>query len=207
MNITTGVTTIRLGYRKAFTTFEVGKICGVFHTTVINWVNKGKLKARVTPGGHRRIEIDDLVEFMRKYDMPIPPDLETRTKKILIVEDDLSVQRMLTRALQPLKPAEVSACAGGVEALIAIGKEQPDLLVLDIRIPQVDGLEVCRILRASEQTRGIKIITVSGEQLSREEQDFLKKNADAFFLKPVSAAEVRKRAAVLLELEIAPAGA
>ena len=57
---------------KTFTTFEAAKMCGVVHTTVINWANKGKLAHRKTPGGHRRIPISSLRSFMQKYEMPIP---------------------------------------------------------------------------------------------------------------------------------------
>jgi len=107
---------------RAFTTFEVAKACGVFHTTVINWVNKGKLKARVTPGGHRRIQMPDLIDFMKRFDMPIPEDLTQKAKKILIVEDDPAVSRMLKRTLQALSGVEIQTCVGGLEALMAIGK-------------------------------------------------------------------------------------
>ena len=185
-----------------FTTFQVAKICGAFHTTVINWVNKGRLKARTTPGGHRRIEAGDLVEFMRRFEMPIPADLAVRAKRILLVEDDPAVARMLTRALESLPGVEISACVGGLEALMAIGREAPDLLVLDIRIPQVNGIEVCRVLKSSELTKPIKIIAISGEVLDPSAREFLGAHADGFFQKPVPTGELRDRAAELLELDL-----
>src|SRR6185369_15954578 len=101
---------MRLTPPRAFTTFEVAKICGVFHTTVINWVNKGKLKAHSTPGGHRRIQLPDLIAFMTQFDMPIPGDLHQRARRILIVEDDPSVQRMLQRTLSALPGVEIQTC-------------------------------------------------------------------------------------------------
>ncbi|HAM36423.1 MAG TPA: histidine kinase [Elusimicrobia bacterium] len=188
---------------KPFTTFEVAKICGVFHTTVINWVNKGKLKARYTPGGHRRILLADLVDFMRKFDMPIPDDLTQRNKRVLVVEDDLNVQRMIVRTLRamPEPQMDIHSCAGGLEALMSIGKEAPDLLILDIRIPQVNGLEVCRLLRSNEQTRPIKIIAISGNLLSDDEMRFLGLHTDCFFAKPLATATLKERVSELLELD------
>ncbi|MBI3553343.1 MAG: response regulator [Elusimicrobia bacterium] len=186
---------------RAFTTFEVAKACGVFHTTVINWVNRGKLKARVTPGGHRRIQMPDLLDFMKRFDMPIPEDLTHKAKKILIVEDDPAVQRMLRRTLQALSGVEIQTCVGGLEALMAIGKDAPDLLILDIRIPQVNGIEVCKVLKSSEQTRPIKIVAITGEPLPAEAEAFLKSEADGFFQKPLPTAELKAKAAELLELE------
>lgn len=191
---------------REFSTFEVAKACGVFHTTVINWVNKGRLKARITPGGHRRIAAGDLVDFMQRFEMPIPADLVARPKRILIVEDDPSVQRMLTRALESLPGVEITACVGGLEALMAIGKEAPDLLVLDIRIPQVNGIEVCRVLKSSELTKPIKVIAVSGEVLDPSAREFLSAHADGFFQKPLAIGELKDLAADLLELDATGAG-
>jgi excisionase family DNA binding protein len=188
---------------RAFTTFEVAKFCGVFHTTVINWVNKGKLKAHFTPGGHRRILPADLLDFMQRFDMPIPPDLTERKKRVLIVEDDAVVQNSLVRALKPLQGIEVQACGNGVEALMAIGRDTPELLVLDIRIPGVNGLDVCRVLHSSEQTAQIKIIAVSGEALLASEEAFLREHAQTFVRKPVPLSEFRSAVAALLELEVA----
>lgn len=190
---------------RTFTTFEAAKVCGVFHTTVINWVNKGKLKAHCTPGGHRRILLPDLIAFMDRFEMPIPADLTQRAKRILIVEDDPAVQRMLKRALSALPGVELQTCAGGLEALMAIGKEAPDLIILDIRIPQVNGIEVCRVLKSSEQTKPIKIVAITGEPLPAEAEAFLKVHVDGFFQKPLPTAELKAKALELLELEEAAA--
>jgi len=188
-----------------FTTFEAAKICQVCHTTVIYWVNKGKLKAHCTPGGHRRIAATDLVDFMERFSMPIPADLAGRPKRILVVEDDPAVQRMLVRALETLPTADVTACSSGLEALMAIGKEPPDLLVLDLNIPQVKGIEVCRLLRANENTKPVKVIAVSGSALTPEIEEFLRGHTEGFFEKPLATAEFRALAAELLDLDAAVA--
>lgn len=192
---------------KQFTTFQVAKACGVFHTTVINWVNKGKLKAHCTPGGHRRIQLADLLDFMRRFDMPIPEDLAARRRRVLVVEDDPAVQRMLVRTLQALPDAELTACTGGIEALMAIGKEPPELLVLDVRIPQVNGMEVLRLLRGNPQTLLVKTVAISGGALTPEEEEFLRAHADAFFRKPLSTVDFRRKAFELLDLDPAAGAA
>ncbi len=176
---------------KTFTTFEVAKHCGVFHTTVINWVNKGKLDARVTPGGHRRIPLKVLASFMKKYDMPIPKDLAGKRASVLIVDDEPLVTRTIARILarNPSKP-QVFVCHNGVEALVLVGKDMPDVLILDLLMPVMDGHQVCRILKASKITKGIKIIVVTGERLSPVKKRNLRKNCDAFFRKPFDAAEL-----------------
>ncbi len=186
---------------RLFTTFEVGRICGVFHTTVINWVNKGKLKAHTTPGGHRRIALPDLLEFMRRFEIPIPEGLAHRGRRVMVVEDDESVRKLLVNAVRGIPDVEVEDCESGLQALIAIGKEAPDVLLLDIRIPEVDGLEVLKVLRANEQLRPMKIVAVTGEPLEPGEQQLLRSHADHLFRKPFSTAQVRKRVAELLDPE------
>lgn len=184
---------------RVFTTFEVAKLCGVFHTTVINWVNKGKLKARTTPGGHRRIAAGDLIDFMRQFEMPVPANLTDTAKKVLVVEDDPIVQKLLLKTLGALRGVEVQACAGGLEAMMLIGKEAPDLLILDINIPQVNGFDVLKLLRSNEQTRPIRVIAVSGTVLTLSEQGFIREHADELQLKPLVIAEFRRKAVELLE--------
>ncbi|MBI5595420.1 MAG: response regulator [Elusimicrobia bacterium] len=192
---------------RVFTTFEVARICAVFHTTVINWANKGRIKVHHTPGGHRRIKVADLVDFMQRHDMPIPADLVGRPKRVMVVEDDASFQRMLLRTLQALPGVSLQPCTGGLDALIEIGKEAPDLVILDIGIPQVSGVEVCRVLKANEHTQQIKVIAVTGQGLADEAEAFLRENADGFFRKPLSPAKLRALAAELLDLEEAAAAA
>lgn len=186
---------------KAFTTFEAAKICGVYHTSVINWANKGKLKVYLTPGGHRRIKLSDLLDFMRKFDFQIPEGLEKRSKSVLIVEDDSASRRLIQRTLEGLSGVDVSTCADGLEALVAIGKDQPDLVILDIRIPQVNGIEVCKVLKSGEQTRPIRIAAVSGEALAGEEKAAIKEYADCFLQKPFTPAALKAQVRKLLDLE------
>src|SRR3989339_789456 len=93
------------------TTFQVSKLLHVDITTVIDWIDSGKIPAYKTPGGHRRIEIKDLLEFLKKYRMPIPEELSTAVdvqknqiikqpqnniKKILIVDDDKSILKYIS---------------------------------------------------------------------------------------------------------------
>ena len=61
--------------KKTYTTFEVGKICDVQPSSVIKWCKSGKVKSFSTPGGHRRIIHEDLIEFMEKYKFPIPEEI------------------------------------------------------------------------------------------------------------------------------------
>ncbi len=170
---------------KTFTTFEVARLCGVFHTTVINWVNKGKLKARVTPGGHRRIPLSELVVFMKKYEMPIPANIEDAHKQILILDDEPMMTRLLDKGFKKHQDRyTVQVANNPVDALVLIGKRLPHLLVVDLLMPVMDGFQVCQILKSNPATKEMKIVAISGKKLSSSQQDFLSKNCDVFLQKP-----------------------
>src|SRR5258706_52949 len=136
--------TMTLLQKEFFTTFEVGEICQVYHTTVINWINKGQLKAYTTPGKHRRIQKNDLVVFMEKFNIRIPAEFRHQ-KKILIVDDDKTNLKLLEKSFQRFLPStSVQTTTSGFEALVSVGKDVPDLIVLDVVMPGLDGIEVCK---------------------------------------------------------------
>ncbi len=176
---------------RTFTTFEVARLCGVFHTTVINWVNKGKLKARMTPGGHRRIPLSELVPFMKKYDMPVPADIEDPHRSILILDDEPIMTRLIEKGFSKHQDVfTVRLSNNPVDALIEVGKKLPDLLVMDLMMPVMDGFQVCQILKSSPATKDMKIIAISGRKLTAAQQDFLSKNVDLFLQKPFEMSEL-----------------
>lgn len=180
----------RFGER-TFTTFEVARLCGVFHTTVINWVNKGKLKARVTPGGHRRIPLSELVPFMKKYDMPVPADIDDPHRRLLVLDDEPMMTKLIEKGFAKQKDRySVQSSHNPVDALVQIGKKLPDLLIIDLMMPVMDGFQVCQILKSSPATKDMKVIAISGRKLSSAQQDFLAKNVDLFLQKPFEMADL-----------------
>ena len=157
----------------------------MFHTTVINWVNKGKLKARVTPGGHRRIPLSELVIFMKKYEMPIPANIEDSHKQVLILDDEPMMTRLLEKGFVKHKDRYTVVVANNpVDALVIIGKKLPHLLVVDLMMPVMDGFQVFQILKSNPATKAMKIVAISGKKLSASQNDFLMKNCDKFLQKP-----------------------
>lgn len=173
--------------RKSFlTTFEISQICEVNPTTVQNWVKGKKLKAHVTPGGHRRVRREDLTSFMKKFGMPIPMQLEGAPTFVLIVDDEKSVIDVLTSLMRTGDQAiEIAGAQSGIEALLIIGERKPDLLILDIAMPGMNGIEVCQRLKSSPVTKKIKIVAISGVPDPAIRQGSLAAGADLFFAKPL----------------------
>ncbi len=143
-----------------FTTHQAAKECNVHHTTVINWINEGRLKAYTTPGGHRRIKSDELIRFMKKHHIPIPKSLLLKKKKILIVDDDIEFLEEIKTAFSN-KGFQLDFASNGFDAGRKIYTERPSLILLDFKMPGLDGFEVCRILHMYDDTKSIPIFAVT----------------------------------------------
>lgn len=174
------------------TTIDVGKIMGVHHTTVARWIDKGRVKAIITPGGHRRIKRKDLIEYFRTNNLPVPEDLLVRGRdprkkaenlKILIVEDDTEVLDVLAFGLRKHENSySVETAADGFQAGQIIERFQPDLVVLDIFLPTIDGYKVCRIIK--EHYPDIKVIAITGRGSETVRKQILDEGADEYLEKP-----------------------
>lgn len=186
---------------KVRTTFEAAKICGVYPTTIINWIKQGRLKAYTTPGGHRRILQPDLAAFMERYGMPGSERLRQSRRGVMIVEDDPVVGSLLKKAFQrEAGDMEVQWMRNGIEALIALGKAPPDLVILDVVMKVVDGARVLSTLRSDPKTKGIRVIGITGKTLSPEKLRFMKRHTEAFYHKPFDVKELIRKSLALLNL-------
>jgi len=180
-----------------YTTHEVSRLLHVNPRSVINWIEQSLLQSYRTPGGHRRIRHDDLLAFLRKHRIPTPASLVAGTFKVLIVDDDQEITDLLRSFLQRQGGFEISSATDGITALIEVGRVKPDLLILDIMIPGVDGIEVCRRIKA-DSTNRTAIITVSGN--AEREAEVLEAGADVFMLKPVDLDRLHSEAMRLLRV-------
>ena len=189
---------------KSYTTFQVARLCDVYPSTVISWVNQDKLRAHTTPGGHRRIIKSDLVAFMKKYKLPMSAELLRERSRVLIVEDDPVVGRLLWKALRNASPSfDVEWLRDGVGALMALNKNPPDILVIDVVLPVVDGASVLASLRGDPQLRSIKVIGITGKTLPPEKLRFMRRHTEAFFLKPFDLEKFTAKVLDLLNVPVA----
>lgn len=174
--------------KKFFTTSETAEICGVAHTTVIRWIGEGKIKAHETPGGHRRIESKDLLYFLKRFGMPVPASLASEDRfRVLAVDDEKVMLSMLRKMVDgcPDK-VELHLATHGMAALMLIGKVPFNLVILDVVMPDMDGIEVCKALRRNPDTAAVKIIAMTGKPLSEEQEEYLERNTECLLKKPFS---------------------
>jgi two-component system, OmpR family, alkaline phosphatase synthesis response regulator PhoP len=117
--------------------------------------------------------------------------------RILIVEDDPDIAHLVARYLDKAG-FQTERAATGRDALHAIAAKPPDLLVLDLMLPQVDGLEICRMLRADAATAGLPIIMLTARAEESERIVGLELGADDYLAKPFSPGELVARVRALL---------
>lgn len=162
-----------------FSSFQIGKMLNVSRQAVNQWIDKGYIQSYRTPGGHRRVRRADLIGFLKERKIPIPDVLQKSIDdranevqpRIMMIDDDEDFLVLMQQAiLEQLPRAQVSLFSNGYDALVAIGANPPDLLVLDMKMPKIDGLEVCQRLKSNQRTKALPILVVtahdSDDQLS-----------------------------------------
>ncbi len=178
--------------KEVFTTFEISQILQVNPTTVQNWAKNGMLQAYTTPGGHRRVRKADLIKFIEEYNFPFPDELKEERQSVLIVDDEAMVLETITKGIKYFAKGDwdILTASNGMDALLILGDRKPDLIILDIWLPDMDGFEVCR--RIKEREPGIGVISISGALESEQIKRIQETGADYFLSKPLKMEELIK---------------
>lgn len=185
------------------TVYKASQFCNVSPKTIINWVESGHIKAYKTVGGHRRINRSDLLAFMQKQGIPIPEKEPAEVKqKILVVDDDPIIVETIVLAFEEDEfDYEVISASDGFEAGLQVEHFKPDLLILDIMMPDIKGYEVCKRVKSNPQTKDTRIIVLSAyldEEKFKKMKDY---GADACYSKPLPLPQLKDEAARLLGLK------
>ncbi len=179
--------------KSVFTTGEVAQICSISQQTVIRCFDSGRLKGFRVPGSKfRRIPKQNLVEFMNANNIPLDK-LETSSKRVLIIDDDHAIVDMLSDLLQREGRYDIKVGHTGFDAGLLTREFMPDVILLDFKLPDIDGTSVCRSIRSNPQLNHIRIIMISGVADPNEIDMLRAAGADAFIKKPFSVDEVLSR--------------
>jgi excisionase family DNA binding protein len=187
--------------KTVFTTGEAAKICKVSQQTIIRCFDSGQLKGFRVPGSRfRRIPRDQLYAFMR--DNGIPTDaLDSGKRKILIVDDDQDLVDLMVDHFERDGRFEVRSVNNGFGAGMMIREFEPDLIVLDVMLPDINGLEVCQRVRTDKSTDEVRIICISGMVEADKIQQLRDAGANDFMKKPFDIDALGARVCQLLEME------
>ena len=181
------------GLRASLTTGQAASHCQVSTPTLKTWIREGRLRAFKTPGGHARIDVGEFQRFLKQHRMPTYPT-PPAPAGVLVVDDEPQVVEMLVEFLRHHpRGFKIETASDGYEALIKLGSLRPALLILDVMMPKLDGIEVCRHLKSNPETHAIRILGVTGYPAAAPE--LLSAGADAVLTKPLALDEVESHLA------------
>lgn len=185
--------------REVLTTHDIAELLSVDITTVISWIDQEKIPAFRTPGGHRRVKREDLLAFANTYKFPVHWKAETDRKIVLLVEDDRDYRKVMEGLLtQKWGDVSVHQAEDGFVAGMLVQEFKPDLVVLDLFLPGLNGFKVCERIRADPDLEDTRILAVSGQATQENRSRILRAGADAFLSKPFGIAQFREAVETLM---------
>jgi excisionase family DNA binding protein len=158
---------------------QAASYLGVAQSTVRKWSDAGRLAAFYTPGGHRRFRRADLDAFLTGS----RPGPARGAPLVLIVDDDERLREYVRVNLE-MAGYEVREAGSGAEGLAALDEEPPDLILLDVMMPEVDGWEMLSRVRERHGVESIPVIMFSGKVDERSAAEAAERGAQAFIGKP-----------------------
>jgi excisionase family DNA binding protein len=172
---------------------QAAKYLGVAQSTIRKWSDQRRLPAFYTPGGHRRYRRGDLDQFLERS------GAGTRSAEgplVLIVDDDDRLREFVRVNLE-MEGYTVREAASAREGLDALEEQSPDLVLLDVMMPEMDGWEMLRQLHERHGVGAIPVIVFSGK-VEEEQGEAVSRGAQAFIGKPFSPQTLIERTKALL---------
>lgn len=179
--------------RMVFEASDVAGFCETDVATIYTWVKKGEIPYFKTPGGRLRFKREAVLDFLRRYHFPIPPELALGRASVIAVDDDPNWLTQIKRSLG--RVFDVTTFKDPYDALLAIGDEKPDAVVIDVRMPALDGIHCIHRIRAWEDLQHTRIVVFSA--FANEQKACLDAGAAAFVAKPDTEELLHKVRAVL----------
>ena len=166
---------------------EAANLLMVSPITVRQWAQKGLLEAQTTAGGHRRFARDVIVAFARERGIQLP----NSQQRLLVVDDNRELNAYLVALFGAHVPdLQISSAFDGFDAGRQVQAQKPTVVLLDIMMPGIDGIEVCRSLKDDPETAGIRVVAMTGYYTPELEKKILAAGAQVLLKKPFSSDEV-----------------
>jgi len=164
---------------------EAAALLMVAPVTLRAWAAKGLLRAHATAGGHRRFLRRDLERFARDRGLHLSDRIpDSSEQRILVVDDDRLFADFLVEFLGN-RGATTVACYDGFAAGRRVENFGPDVVLLDLMMPGMDGIEVCRDLKAHKATRHIRVLAMTGYSSDANQSAILGAGAEVCLCKPL----------------------
>lgn len=163
---------------------EVAEIINVDRSTIFRWIEKGYLQSSKFPSGTYRISKQDLQDFIKTYKK------KEQFHRIIVIDDDLMILEIMKEMLESIEPTiEVKTCENELEALMIIGDLKPDMIFIDYKLKDVDGITVATRIRENEKFKDVPIVLVSGVI---DDVEYKKFGLKAFIRKPFKQEDIEK---------------
>lgn len=178
---------------------ETARILGVTPATLRGWTNRGKLRAETTDGGHRRYPVSEVLRLAKKngIELTLPEDLSLR---VLVVDDDEQFSLFVKEVLEDMPEVSTVAVAqSGYVAGNMIPRFKPDVVLLDLMMPGVDGFEVCRLIKQDLETRFIRVIAMSGYCSEENRREIVNAGAEICLAKPFTIDDLQRALGLMTE--------
>lgn len=191
--------------KTVFTTGEAAKVCKVSQQTIIRCFDSGQLKGFRVPGSRfRRIPRDQLFSFMKENGIPTDA-LDSGKRKVLIVDDDEELVELLVDVFERDGRFDIRTANNGFDAGMLVKDFRPDVVVLDVMLPDINGREVCQRVRSDSSLDDVQIICISGMVEADKVADLKLAGANDFMQKPFAVEKLIERACELLDLQLVSA--
>ena len=169
---------------------QAARFLGVAQSTIRKWSDHGRIPTFYTPGGHRRYKLHDLETFVDRSG----PGRRTSGPVVLVVDDDERVRELVRAALE-VEGYVVREAGGADEGMRAIEAETPDLVLLDVMMPHVDGWEMLRRIQEGHGPGALPVVMFSGQADEEVESEAASRGARGFVGKPFDLRRLVEQAA------------
>ena len=164
---------------------EVAELLMVTPTAVRQWAEKGDLSALTTPGGHRRFLPHEVERFARQRGLTLNV-MGSGPLRVLVVDDDVQFSRFLEALLTGLQDEVIVEIANdGFSAGLKVTEFKPHIVLLDLRMPELDGYQVCKLIKSEPSSKAIRVIAMTGFPTPENIEKILAAGAEACLDKPL----------------------
>lgn len=175
--------------KKVLSPVETARLLMISPVTLRQWAQKKKIASHSTLGGHRRFFYDDVIAFAKRENITLLPQesSDDNGKKILIVDDEKHLCEFLKTLL--LKKDEnyvIEVAHNGFDAGVKAHQFKPSIILLDLKLPGLNGDEVCANIKSNPELSSIRVIGMTGLATPQNIENFIKSGAEQILDKPIN---------------------
>jgi len=150
--------------KKYISVKEITEYLEVSKQTVNKWILDNKIKSYRIPSGRKKVLRKDFLTYLEENKLPIDSDIfPSKKKKLVVIDDDDKIINLFQRYFQKVSSDwQIEYARDGMTGLLKIGVFRPDVVILDIEMPGMDGISVCKKIQEDANLAHIKIIIISG---------------------------------------------